>query len=274
MRTNARLFRLWALAALMLAVGCPGTSADDDDSVPTVEHVYSREGASALTWNMRFPGLDYEVLEGPPPTATGGANAPTLVRSGGSSGTASTLVVPGQTGTMSWDYQVPTPGPLDLIIYFDGAGSYIVIHLDLTGGSVNGTIEIPFSLDADVCDALYAVQHAIQCNETIQGLGGEVADYLVQLLSLQCGQGGDDDDMGDDDDTADDDDMGDDDDACGTCYSWMDWFYNKCDGWSDTSCACSAFVEFGDSCCESGMADDCGVAGGECKTGWGACVGD
>ncbi len=177
------------LLALLLAA-CP---------VPERTDYSLSEGdpATELTSAITFVGVDFEVRKGEPPAATDTA---VLVIGGDGIPVA---IAPGSGGVLSFDYQVEVAELVDLVIHFSGADSHIVVHLDLTGEATTGTVDIPFGVAADVCDALAEIQHAIQCNETLQGLGGEVADYFVQEMTLLCDAQGDDDDD-DDDDSADD----------------------------------------------------------------------
>ncbi len=190
MNTQARLGL--PLFALLLAA-CPVPERTDYS-------VSEGDPATELTSAITFVGVDFEVREGQPPAATG--TAIPLIGGDG----IPVAIVPGAGGVLSFDYEVEVAESIDLVIHFSGADSHIVVHLDLTGEATTGTVDIPFGVATDACDALAEIQHAIQCNETLQGLGGEVADYFVQEMTLLCDAQGDDDDDDDDDDSADDDD--------------------------------------------------------------------
>ena len=141
--------------------------------------------ASELTRAITFTGGT--VKDGRPPAPTNQPGDPEL---SGAPPTASTIA-PGDEGSMSIGFSnVPANTPFDVNIRFAGADQYINIPIDptVTGGNTSGTLDLPFSLPASVCDDLGDIQHQIACYESVSVGGVSVSLEQARQIVLDCGR--------------------------------------------------------------------------------------
>ena len=141
--------------------------------------------AAQLTRAITFTGGT--VKDGRPPAPTNQPGDPEL---SGAPTTASTIA-PGDEGSMSIGFSnVPANTPFDVNIRFAGADQYINIPIDptVTGGNTSGTLDLPFSLPASVCDDLGDIQHQIACYESVSVGGVSVSLEQARQIVLDCGR--------------------------------------------------------------------------------------
>ena len=141
--------------------------------------------AAELTKAITFTGGT--VRDGRPPAPTNQPGDPQL---SGAPPTASTIA-PGDEGSMSIDFSnVPANTPFDVNIRFAGADQFINIPIDptVTGGNTSGTLDLPFSLPASVCDDLGDIQHQIACYESVSVGGVNVSLEQARQIVLDCGR--------------------------------------------------------------------------------------
>ena len=150
--------------------------------------------ASAVTEGITFSGGT--VRSGAPPQATNNPGDPVI--SGSPSSSTSTLQ-PGSQGSLAISYSsVPANTPFDVNVRFAGADQYISVPISpsVTGGATSGNLNIPFSLQQQICSDLDNINHQITCYESVSVGGTRVSREQARQMVLSCGDGGDGDDPG------------------------------------------------------------------------------
>lgn len=188
-------------AALLLGLAACGSGGDSSDGDSDSSGNGSSDNGGTTTQNVDdvvTTGITFvggALKDGAPPAPTNNQGDVSLT----TPSSTPAEITPGQSSSLDITLNdMPAGQNFDINVRFGSSNNYINIPIDDSNGVITGlvnsggtgTLNLPFSLPANICDNVADIQHQIACFESVDVGGGVVVSKeTARQLLLDCGIG-------------------------------------------------------------------------------------